>query len=893
MVFQPNVSRKFCLSAIALAVSSAMSSYALAADVSDSGNGQAATADSTGNASSTPQTPQSIVVTGIKSSNLRTIGAKQDSDVIVDTVASDQIGRLPDFNIGDALKRVTGVNVLLYQGEPRYVIVRGLDGNYNTTLIDGFSLASGDIGSRQQLMEMLPSNLADRIDVTKSYLPESDGGAIGGIVNMVTGSAFELPKNTLLLNAKGGQNLMSDQYGGRTPTGEGSAKWATRFGDQDQFGFLLNASLWSRDIYVPQVESGGSLNWYSATGVRSATPYSGNDIAVPTQRLWYDYFDARERGGLTTRLDWHPSDSLEGHVSAFYFKQHEESDRNTQNAAVSTASTDTNQTPTSGTLSTVTQTVQYGYYRWDRALDGINGELNYKISPDWKADIRGSTSRSTVFNPQSVDNFVQTLPMNYTWSGSGAPVFTPVNAANAENPSLYKFSLYNPTSQEYVSNVHDLQLDAKNHMDEDSRGLGFAFGAREVQTNTNSSYISNSYTNAPYTLANVLGTGSLCGLGCNSNLLLINPSLAASLINQYRGTVTNTVNTATQYGGTYGISELVSAAYGEARFKTDKWLIEGGLRLEHTDDETTGWAQTGGVWAPVSNDNGYTKLLPSLLGVYDTSNTSKLRAGISETVGRPRWDQLATMGGVLSSGVNPTLSEGNTDLKPRTSENFDLGHDWYLDDGRGIISVGAFRKIIKNEIFTFGQDETLPINGDPTTVLVTQPRNATGKVTVSGLEFGVTKDLDFLSPYLKGFGVSGNATFSRANYPITLQNGTTTSTINASALPEEPKQMWNLTLYYEAGPTHARLAWNHLGELWDDRFPNYTVAGYYANRYQQSTNNVDLQVGYDITKRFGVSLDVLNLTGQGMQYKYGNGQVDQQSAWKLAPSVMLGVNYKL
>jgi outer membrane receptor protein involved in Fe transport len=158
---------------------------------------------------------------------------------------------------------------------------------------------------------------------------------------------------------------------------------------------------------------------------------------------------------------------------------------------------------------------------------------------------------------------------------------------------------------------------------------------------------------------------------------------------------------------------------------------------------------------------------------------------------------------------------------------------------------------------------------------------------------GVTKDLYFIAPALKGFGISANAMFSRAHYPVSLQNGASTTTMTLSAMPQQPRQMWNTTLYYEANCVHARLAWNHLGRLWDDRYPNYTLAGFYANRYQQPTDNVDVQVGYDVSKQLSLSLDVLNLSGQGMRYKDGRNQEFQQSAWKLAPSVMIGLNYKL
>ena len=139
-----------------------------------------------------------IVVTGLRASAERGVRLKRNADRIIDTVSATEIGQLPDFNAGDALKRVTGVNTLLYQGEPRFVIVRGFNQGYNDLLIDGFSLASTDINmgasnssGRVISMEVLPSNIASHIDVIKSATPETDANFIGGLTNFATPSAFD------------------------------------------------------------------------------------------------------------------------------------------------------------------------------------------------------------------------------------------------------------------------------------------------------------------------------------------------------------------------------------------------------------------------------------------------------------------------------------------------------------------------------------------------------------------------------------------------------------------------------------------------------------------------------------------------------------------------------
>lgn len=835
---------------------------------------------------------QTVSVTGIRSSNLRTIGAKMDSAVTLDTVAADQVGQLPDFNVGDALKRVTGVNTLLYQGEPRFVIVRGLDANYNTTLIDGFTVATGDVGGRQTYMEMLPSDFASRIDVTKSFLPSVDGNAVGGVVNILTGSAFDYADNFLNLSVKGGENIDPDKFGGNHPAGQADVKWARRFGDANQFGLLTTASFWSRHIDVPQLEAGGALNWYNPSGTVSATPYSGTGYGVPSGRVWYNYDDSRNREGLTTRLDWQPDGPLSGHVSAFEFKQREIANRSDDTLAVATSATDSEQTPSTGTLSSVSQTVQLGRLHFDRALYGVNGELQYEAAPNWLNELRASVSKSTVSNPQTWDNFSQSgLSYDYDYPVGGEPVFTPTNPAQANNPALYKLNYHRQEDTQYFSDVHDIQFDSRFNDGADDRGWGGEAGVRSVRTGMATFFTRTSWSGAPYTLANVLSTSSLCAKACNNTIPMIAAGLADSEFQQYRSTETVTVDTVSQFGGDYSTAETVNAAFLQGQYRADSWLVAGGLRYEHTHFDSTGYQATNGAYAPVSSDSSYGKVLPSLVAVLDTTPRSKLRLSASQTLGRPRFDQMATHGGTLvTSGATPTLSVGNPDLKPRISNNVDIGHDWYLDSGRGIVSIALFHKEIKDEIFNDGQTETMPINGVPTPVLVTEARNSPNLVRLSGLEFGVTKDLTFLPAPFDGLGVSANATFMHARYPVTLSDG---SVQNMSGLPEQPHNMANVALYYEKGPIHAKLAWNHLGQLWDDRFPNFTPSGFYRNRYQQPTNNLDFQAAYDFSKRYSVSLDILNIASQGVQSNIGRSQEYYEAGWNLFPTVLLGFSAKL
>lgn len=806
-----------------------------------------------------------IVVTGMRASNQKAVRIKRTSDQIIDTVSASEIGQLPDFNAGDAVKRVTGVNTLLYQGEPRFVIVRGFNQTYNDLLIDGFSLASTDInlgqssaGGRQISMEVLPSNLASHIDVVKSALPSNDANFIGGLTNFTTASAFDFKRATLTASVKGGAALDSKSNGGNHFGGQAEIAGTTQFGPDRQFGLYLSATYWKRQINVPQVETGGTRNWYTAAGTLT-TPYGGTGYAVPSQRLYYNYQNERERLGLQGRFDWKPNDAVSAFVSTYYFDQSERSFRNDLNAAVQSSATVANQTATTGTLSNVTQTAQLGRYCWQRDVYGVYSRAEGDLGNGWRSDVGASWSHSRVDNPQTVDAFAQTR-LQYAYDTSGkVPLFAPVNATAAGNLALYPANLHRDERYRLNEDRYDLQANLGYNARSEDRGFGAVAGARFTVIRQGVSLARTNYTGLPYTLASA-ASGTLCGFVCDTPIPTIDPGKVDSLFAAARPGATATIDTAAQAGGTYRTQEEVAAGFLQVQYRSDALFVAGGVRFEHTEAGSNSTQATNGVYRPVSASNSYTNVLPSISAVLNTSDASKLRMGASMTVSRPSFGASSLRGGVLNTISNPpTLTTGNPDLKPRRATNLDIGHDWYVDNGRGIISVAAYYKWIKDDIFTFGMLETVPGVGVP--VLVTQARNTDRTVRAYGVEFGASYDLNFLPAPLDGFAVSGNASFGRAYFPITLSDRSVRIFDN---LPNQPARIFNAALSYDKGAAHGRLAWNHLSRLWDDRFPNFTPTGFYANRFQQSTNNVDLQLSYDVTPGFTVSFDALNLTKQGI-----------------------------
>ncbi|KAK0341237.1 hypothetical protein LTR94_027226, partial [Friedmanniomyces endolithicus] len=351
--------------------------------------------------------------------------------------------------------------------------------------------------------------------------------------------------------------------------------------------------------------------------------------------------------------------------------------------------------------------------------------------------------------------FVQrNLQFSYDTSGA-VPVFTPVNPTLANDTSRYAANVHREERYGLDETRWDGQLNLKFNSDVEDRGFGAAIGGRITTVRRKATFARTNYSNLGYTLADVTDGATLCGYRCDTPIPQIDPALVDAAFSAATG-ATAAIDAAAQAGGTYTNREDVYAAYAQAQYRADNWYVVAGLRMEHTDAGSSGTRATNGVYAPIAAGTTYTNWLPSALLVVDTMANGKLRLGVSETVSRPSFLSSSVAGGVLNTTASPpTLTTGNPALKPRRAWNLDIGHD------------------------CFGALQT--VDGVDQQVLVTQARNTDDQVRVYGIELGASYNLTFLPAPLDGLGISGNATFSRANFPLTLSDGSTRA---LDALPQ-------------------------------------------------------------------------------------------------------------
>ena len=152
---------------------------------------------------------QEVQVKGAFSGQRKALSSQKNKMGIVNVVSADQVGKFPDSNIGDALKRINGINVQYDQGEARFGQVRGTSADLTSVTINGNRLPSAEGDTRNVQLDLIPADMIQTIEVSKVVTSDMDGDAIGGAINLVTKSTPY--KRTFSATAGSGYNWVSEK----------------------------------------------------------------------------------------------------------------------------------------------------------------------------------------------------------------------------------------------------------------------------------------------------------------------------------------------------------------------------------------------------------------------------------------------------------------------------------------------------------------------------------------------------------------------------------------------------------------------------------------------------------------------------------------------------------
>ncbi|SKD08997.1 TonB-dependent Receptor Plug Domain [Chitinophaga ginsengisegetis] len=99
-----------------------------------------------------------------------------------DGISAEQIARTPDKNVGEVLKRISGVTTV----DNKYVVVRGMSERYNAAMLNGQIMPSTELNRKNFSYDIIPSNIIDNITVYKTITPDMSAEFGGGLVNVET-----------------------------------------------------------------------------------------------------------------------------------------------------------------------------------------------------------------------------------------------------------------------------------------------------------------------------------------------------------------------------------------------------------------------------------------------------------------------------------------------------------------------------------------------------------------------------------------------------------------------------------------------------------------------------------------------------------------------------------
>jgi TonB-dependent receptor len=327
--------------------------------------------------------------------------------------------------------------------------------------------------------------------------------------------------------------------------------------------------------------------------------------------------------------------------------------------------------------------------------------------------------------------------------------------------------------------------------------------------------------------------------------------------------------------------ETIDSAYVQASTRFGRLRVLTGLRLEETRTSGTNYKRVSNttnnnqatatipVNAARALDNfrglatsgtKYRNTFPGAHLTYALGANTQARASYSRSITRPTPTLLLPT--LVPNETNQTLSAGNPDLRPYTSDNFDVGVARYFS-GIGQLSVGGFLKQISNYYRSF--QSTVPegpdngFGGDYAGWTVTQNRNA-GSARIRGIELSHSQQYTFLPGPLRGLGSFANFTYldTEGNY------GSITTT---RRLPSLTPRSANAGLTWRGYGLDLRIMMNHRSEFYRSSTSGNFGSGtgvlpgtMYYDIYQHARTLWDFKAQYTLNRTYSFYLDVYNLT---------------------------------
>lgn len=819
----------------------------------------------------------------------KALNTQKNKGNISNVISADQVGRFPDANMGDALKRIPGITMQTDQGEARDIIIRGLAPNLNSVTLNGDRIPSAEGDNRNIQMDLIPADMIQSIEVNKTLTPDMDADAIGGSVNLIRRSAPQGER--ISLTAAGGYNPIRE-----SGLYNGSLIYGNRIFN-NKLGFVANASLYTTNYGSDNTE----FTWEQDD--------HGNIYANDYQVRYYNV--QRKRRSLGLNLDY---DLAVGHrltASALYNWRDDNEDRYrlryrsyspVYNDDMSIAGFEGGRIVRDnkagrGGPRLERQTIQNYTVGGDHIFGQVKMDwgVAYSHAEESKPDQinSGFEIRNVMFGPNvGSTRYPNMRPQDMSLESlaTGPAQFTRLSALNAGSDL---------TNDDEVA----ARLNFNIPINLMSREGSIMFGGRmrlknKMRENGVTDYDPTGFDMSSMAAADLI---NFDGQGFNPSshyvpgFFMHNSWLGG--LDIYNPTLFEQSEDVTYYVENFNANENIYATYIRwDQDLTDQLSMIAGVRLEHTstsytanvveDEETLLGAR--------SVENDYLNILPGLTLNYRPERNTVLRLAATTSLARPNYYNLAPYVNIVPDDTE--IDAGNPNLKATRAFNLDLMAEHYFSNV-GILSGGVFYKRLNDFLYTsrtlnFSPQQfdemfpgfTNPIGDVGENWRLVRPQN--GDVAdFYGAEIALQRQLDFLPGFLSNFGIYLNYTYTHSKAKgVEDADGVVREDL---ALPGTAPHMANASLSYDGERLTARLSLNHASAYLDQLGDNA-----FYDRYYDKQTFLDFNASYTILRGLNLFVEINNITNQPLRFYQGHTDRTMQMEY-YRPRYLFGIKYDL
>ena len=794
---------------------------------------------------------QEVVIGGALQGQNRAINAQKSNLGITNIVSADQVGKFPDSNIGDALKRISGINVQYDQGEARFGQVRGTSADLSSVTINGNRVPSAEGDTRNVQLDLIPADMVQTIEVNKVITPDMDADAIGGSINLVTKNSPY--KRIISATAGSGWNKVSEKA---------QTNLGFTYGDKffnDKLGLIVSASY----QYAPSGSDNTEFEWKQT---------DAGELYLKNYEI-RQYYVTRERQSYSAALNWDITSNHKLFFKGIF------NNRNDWENRYRTTLKDLNKKSVDNTADVRIQTKggtpdnKNARLEQQRTMDfTLGGEhLLGKVSVDWNVSYAKASEERP--NERYIDYVLKKQKFTPDLSDLRKPYYSPQSGYSMTLDNTFSLKEVTEEQEDIQEKDFKLNLNLELPLRKGEFGNKLKFGGKLVAKSKDKEkdhygyeplnedgFDSSSFTNIVsqnrdgFMPGDKYKAGSFISKGYLGNLDLNNSSLFKKTQNLDEIAVG------------FNAKETVTAGY--LRFDQNlgkKWKMMAGVRLENTHIKYSGMnydANKDELTHTAESKKSYLNVLPSLLVKYDANDELKVRASFTNTISRPKYSALIPNVNITK---DDEISMGNPDLDATISYNLDLSADYYFKS-IGLVSAGVFYKRI-NDFIVDQRISDYVYNGE-TYQKFTQPKNA-GNADLLGVELGYQRDFGFIAPALKHFGFYGNYTYTYTR--VSDFNFEGRENESGLRLPGSPKNTANASLYYERSGLNVRLSYNYASAFIDEMGKTK-----FEDRYYDAVNYLDLNASYTFAKHYTFYVEANNLLNQPLRYYQGSKDLTAQ-----------------